>query len=127
MSVKLSLMMCAVCLLICGCQSTSAPAPRKEPTQLDMNRQAAAGVEKADQQLRQLLTELRAKLDATGRAKLQASQTAWLAYRKAEAESYANPYHGGSMWPIVYSASLADTTERRIGQLRFQLDGLKKQ
>ncbi|HEV2695142.1 MAG TPA: lysozyme inhibitor LprI family protein [Verrucomicrobiae bacterium] len=123
MNARLSWLICAMCLLICGCQST--PTPDKSPTQLDMNREAAAGADKADQKMQKLLSDLRAQLDATGRAKLEASQAAWLAYRKAEAESYANPYHGGSMWSLVYSASLADTTDRRIGQLRFQLDGLK--
>ena len=123
MSVRLPLMIFLGCLFVSGCQST--PQTGSGRSQLDMNRQAAAGADKAEQRMQTILSELRRRLDETGRAKLDASQQAWLLYRKAEAESYADQYRGGSMAPVIYSASKADSTERRIGQLQFQLDDLK--
>ena len=123
MNARLPLMIFLGCLFVCGCQS--APTTGRGRSQLDMNRQAAAGADKAEQRMQTILSELRSRLDDKGRAKLDASQNAWLLYRKAEAESYADQYRGGSMAPVIYSASKADSTERRIGQLQFQLDGLK--
>jgi uncharacterized protein YecT (DUF1311 family) len=123
MKAQLTLVMFLGCLLAGGCQST--PTSGRGQSQLDMNRKAAAGAEQADKRMQTILSELRSRLDAEGRAKLDASQRAWLIYRKAEAESYADQYRGGSMAPTVYSASLADSTVRRIGQLQFQLDDLK--
>jgi len=124
MNARLPLFLFLGCLLAGGCQSTSNLGNDK--TQLDLNRQAAAGVENAEQRMQKIFAELRARLDEEGRAKLDASQKAWLAFRKIEAESHADQYRGGSIRTTVYSASLADSTERRIGQLQFQLDGLKR-
>jgi len=124
MKAPLTLVICLGCLFACGCESTYTPG--KGPSQMEMNRQAAAEVEKAENKMQKIFSELRIRLDAAGSAKLDASQAAWLAYRKAEAESYADQYRGGSIAPMIHSASVADTTERRIGQLQFQLDGLKQ-
>ncbi len=123
MSARLPLIFLLGCLLVGGCQST--PKPGQGPSQLELNRQAAAGAGQADKRMQAILAELRMKLDADGQVKLDASQRAWLLYRKAEAISYADQFRGGSVMPTIYSASLGDTTERRIGQLQFQLDGLK--
>ncbi|MDR3460615.1 MAG: lysozyme inhibitor LprI family protein [Verrucomicrobiae bacterium] len=123
MSARLPLLLVLGCLLAGGCQST--PTPGKGPSQLEMNRKAAAEFEKADKRMQNILAELRSRLDEQSRAKLDASQKAWLLYRKAEAESYAAQYRDGSLAPLIYSASQADSTERRIGQLQFQLDDLK--
>ena len=110
----------AGCICAAGCRS----ADGKFLTQMEMNEQAGAQFQQADQRLQKLCAEMRSHLDADGRAKFDAAQAAWISFRKAEAESYADFFRGGSIMPAVYSQSLTDSTERRIAQLQAELPEL---
>ena len=115
------LLIVAACVGGTACRSTGS----RGPTQLEMNEQADAEAQQADVQMEKICVEIRALLDAEGRAKFDVAQTAWLAFRKAEAESCADFYRGGSMAPMIYSKSLTDSTESRIRQLQGELNELK--
>ncbi len=100
-----------------GCRSTGG----KFLTQMEMNEQAGAKYQQADGRLQKLCAEIRPHLDADGRAKFDAAQAAWISFRKAEAESFADFFRGGSIVPAVYSQSLTDSTELRLRQLQAEL------
>jgi uncharacterized protein YecT (DUF1311 family) len=121
MRIVVYLLIVAGCVGVTACRSTTG----KSSTQLEMNEQAAAESRQADVQMEKVCAEIRAQLDAGGCAKFDAAQTAWLAFRKAEAESCADFYRGGSIMPWVYCQSLTDSTKRRISQLQAELSELK--
>ena len=108
--------------LLCGVGCRSAGG--KFLTQMEMNELAGQKFEQADRQLQKLCAELRPHLDADGVAKFDAAQAAWISFRKAEAESFADFFRGGSIVPAVYCQSLTDSTERRITQLSAELHEL---
>lgn len=61
--------------------------------------------------------KLAAKLDARGRAKLQAAQDAWLKYRAAEADYQADSARDGTLAPLIAASVQADMTEARGKEL----------
>ena len=108
--------------LVCGVGCRSAGG--KFLTQMEMNELAGKEFQQADKRVQKLCSELRTHLDADGRAKFDAAQAAWISFRKAEAESCADFYRGGSIVPAVYCQSLTDSTEKRISQLQAELHEL---
>jgi len=95
-------------------------------TQGEMNREAAAEFQKADRELNKLYPQVVAKLDAEGQEKLKAAQRAWVAFRDAQAALEADSARGGTMAPLLHSASLTATTQDRIKQLRAFLKELSE-
>ncbi len=117
---------CCLLLIIAGCVGgTACRSTAGGPTQSEMNEQASAESHQADMCLEQVCAEIRPLLDAGGRAKFAAAQTAWVAFRQAEAESCADFYRGGSIAPWMFCKSLTDSTERRTSQLQAELNELK--
>jgi uncharacterized protein YecT (DUF1311 family) len=88
-------------------------------TQSQMNAQARAEFERADTVLNKTCKALLARLpDAASKQKLQDSQRAWIAFRDAEASFAADQVRGGSAAPVFRYASMTESTEQRIKQLK---------
>lgn len=80
---------------------------------------ARAEFERADAELNKTYKALLGRLpDAESKQKLQESQRAWMAFRDAEASFAADQVRGGSAAPVVRYASMTESTEQRIKQLK---------
>ncbi|MES2569949.1 MAG: lysozyme inhibitor LprI family protein [Verrucomicrobiota bacterium] len=91
-------------------------------SQSEMNEQARKNFEKVDARLNSVYKKLIATLDSESQVKLKAAQRAWIAFRDAEAEFKADlAARGGSMAPMIHSATAADLTEKRLRQLEAAL------
>ena len=88
-------------------------------TQSEMNAQARADFERADAELNKTYKALLTRLsDAESKKKLEDSQRAWIAFRDAEASFAADQVRGGSAAPVLRYASMTESTEQRIKQLK---------
>ena len=76
---------------------------------------------KAEQELKSVRTQLSQKLDDMGKAKLQAAQSAWVQFRKANAEFQADLVRGGTLAPLIQITVMADMTEARVAELKKAL------
>jgi uncharacterized protein YecT (DUF1311 family) len=123
MKIQLFLLM----LIGCICGNSCLASETNFQTQLGLNQQSKAKFEETDQRLQKICFEIRLKLGAESLKKFDTAQAAWLVFRKADAESYANEYLAGSIYPLIYATAMTDTSERRIAQLQIQLDDLKRQ
>jgi uncharacterized protein YecT (DUF1311 family) len=72
-----------------------------------------ARLKRANEAMNDAYRKLAARLDARGRAKLQAAQEAWLKYRSAEAEYQADSARDGTLAPLIEASVQADLTEAR--------------
>jgi uncharacterized protein YecT (DUF1311 family) len=102
----------ATVLVICSSN------PSVAQNQHEMNAEASRAAAKADKQLNIIYKKLLPTLDEEGQKLLRESQRAWVAFRDAEAALAADQFRGGSAAPLLYSGSLASTTEARIQQLK---------
>ncbi len=75
----------------------------------------------AEQELKAVRTQLSQKLDETGKAKLQAAQSAWVQFRKANADFQADLARGGTLAPLIQITVMADMTEARVAELKKAL------
>jgi uncharacterized protein YecT (DUF1311 family) len=87
-------------------------------TQTEMNITADKQFKHADARLHVVYARVRSLLDASGRAKLEKAEQAWVTYRDAEAGLEAHLYHGGSMEPMVYANVQKNLTDARIKELQ---------
>jgi uncharacterized protein YecT (DUF1311 family) len=58
------------------------------------------------------------KADAAGRAKLQAAEEAWSAYRKAECDRQSDIYRGGTEQAVVQALCTAQLTKEHLADLK---------
>ena len=77
--------------------------------------------QRAQQALDSVYAELMKKLDATGKEKLRAAQSAWLQFRQAEADFQADMARGGTLAPLIKITVMADLTEARAAELKKSL------
>ncbi len=77
--------------------------------------------ERAQQTLDSTYAELMKQLDATGKAKLRAAQSAWLKFRQADADFEASLAAGGTLAPLIKITVMADLTEARAVELKKSL------
>jgi len=61
------------------------------------------------------------QLDAGGKEKLRAAQSAWLQFRQADADFEAQLAEGGTLAPLIKITVMADLTEARTAQLKKSL------
>lgn len=107
--------------------STLGLTDLRAQSQHEMNQQAYAAFEKADKELNEIYAKVRAKLDKEGKEKLKAAQRAWMAFRDAQAELDADLMRGGSAAPMLSAGSKAQSTKKRVEELKEflkQLEGL---
>jgi uncharacterized protein YecT (DUF1311 family) len=103
--------------LLFGCWF-ALPAAAHAQNQHEMNRQADADFKKADTELNRVYKKLMATLPADRRKLLVTSQLAWIKFRDAEAKFAASENEGGSIYPLVYSGTLARLTKTRTAELK---------
>ena len=72
----------------------------------------------AEEELDSAYAELMAKLDPMSVAKLRASQTAWLRFRKADADFQADMARGGTLAPLIRITVMSEMTEARAAELK---------
>jgi uncharacterized protein YecT (DUF1311 family) len=121
----LTVVMVGLCLLSVKAssrrQSVGEPPCGKHGTQAEANACSRLDYEKAEAEMRGVYRRLTHELAGRageGRRKLEKAQSLWLRYRKANCESEASIYEGGSIRPAVYNACLAGITRERTSRLR---------
>ena len=77
--------------------------------------------EQAQKALDAAYAELMKQLDETGTAKLRTAQSAWLQFRKADADFEASRAAGGTLAPLIRITVMADLTEARAVELKKSL------
>jgi uncharacterized protein YecT (DUF1311 family) len=95
----------------CGSAKTTA-----DMRQCENNR-----YQKAQQDLNTTYEKLMAKLDPIGKGKLQAAETAWVNFRKANADYLADAARGGTLAPLIAITVSAEMTEARTNELKKSL------
>lgn len=93
-------------------------------TQADMNRNAAASFQRAEERLGALVEDLRQHLSGGSLDAFENSQQAWLRYRESSADFQASQYDGGSIQPLIHASALESVTISRIVELESLLKEL---
>lgn len=91
------------------------------PTQLDINRQAAARHRIADEALNHAYRQLMSSASPEGRNRLRAAQRAWITFRDLDCEARAGS-RGGSFYPASWSLCLERLTDERTQALEDELN-----
>ncbi len=97
--------------------------PNAPETQVDMNIQASELFQKADVELTELIIAIKEAANEQAYMTLNIelfdkSILNWKSYRDTKAELDASFVDGGSMYPTIYSNSLASTTKEKIESLK---------
>lgn len=87
--------------------------------QATMNQCAAKDFQDADTELNGLYHQARQRIgdDMNARNLLRDAERSWVAFRDAECAFAASGVEGGSIYPMIYDACLADLTQARVSQL----------
>jgi uncharacterized protein YecT (DUF1311 family) len=94
---------------------------RHSANQREWNICAGNNAAAADHRLEQLLTEISSRADSARRARLQAVQQTWKAFRDNDCQWQADAFTGGSIQPAIYAECILALTEARISDLKLQL------
>src|SRR4051812_14476482 len=86
-------------------------------TQVDMNRQSAAELKKADAEMTKAYREAMSYQDEMGKKLLLEAQRAWIKYKEAHCKSAAYGMESGSGYPQAYNSCLATLTKARTKEL----------
>ncbi|MBV7276396.1 DUF1311 domain-containing protein [Clostridium sp. PL3] len=86
-------------------------------TTYDMRSAANERYKKWDAALNEIYGVLKGQLSATDMKKLQSEEIKWISDRDAKAKKEASEMKGGTMEPVLYIRSLADTTKARCYEL----------
>ena len=87
-------------------------------TSAEMLNCASRQYEAAKARLEDVYRQLAARLPASRRGQLEASQDAWTAYRDAQAAFVAGAAEDGTLYPILQVSEQTALTEARIKELR---------
>ena len=98
------------------------PAVGFAQSQMELNQQAGVARQEADRQLNAVYTKLRAKLGPESRARLQASEEAWIRFRDKECEFIGGPTAGGSIHGMIIAQCQERLTLVRVKDLETQLN-----
>jgi len=102
-------------------------APGAPLTQSAMNVRGLEELGEADGELKILCSDIASYLDKEEKDDFACTQEAWDAFRKLQANSYANRWgKGGTIWPTLNSRNAITTTRLRIEELRRELNRLQK-
>ncbi len=97
--------------------SKAAVHPQKIVTQLEMSQSSYEDYEKADLEMQQALRRMQAILDSMSLDELEASQSAWSAYRNKQVLFASGFYRGGSIVPLIRNSEAAALTNARAKEL----------
>jgi uncharacterized protein YecT (DUF1311 family) len=90
-------------------------------SQMAMNMSAAEDLDRATQEMEEVIAEVRTRGDVDSEA-FEASQKAWETYADAEAALHAALVLGGSMYPMIWASQKALVTRARTVALRWWLE-----
>ena len=79
-----------------------------------------------DQALNESYRQLMQRLDPTERRNLREAQRAWIRYRDAECRFEGFAMRGGTGEALLVGECLAEMTQRRAGELRKILEGIRQ-
>jgi uncharacterized protein YecT (DUF1311 family) len=96
---------------------------RTAKTQSAMNRCAAKEVRELQHQLSTDLSRQKKGRSPSAARLVQAAQTSFAAYEKAECTAMAAPNVGGSIYPLVFGNCEIRLTVQRIQEVRVDLSG----
>lgn len=88
-----------------------------ELSQADLNEAAMRQFTQSEARLEVSLLRLTKELSPDRQILLQSSQTAWEAYRDANARVSSSAYKGGTISSLIHSKALIEMNERRISEL----------
>ncbi|MBV7276295.1 DUF1311 domain-containing protein [Clostridiaceae bacterium UIB06] len=86
-------------------------------TTADMREAANERYKKWDSALNEIYGVLRGDLSSSDMKKLQNEEIQWISDRDAKAKKASSEMKGGTMEPVIYINSLADTTKQRCYEL----------
>ena len=86
-------------------------------TTQDMREAADERYKSWDTALNEIYSQLKAQLPSSDMKKLQSEEIQWISKRDTTAKEAAAKMKGGTMEPVLYRASLADTTKKRCYEL----------
>ena len=110
-----------IALSVSAASASPTPKPaclKTASSQTAMNQCAGRWLSNAQARLSKTLTLARLKL---GRKPVDASETAWIAYRNAECRLQAARYAGGSIYPLVYLTCEERLTDTRTAQVQSDI------
>lgn len=67
-----------------------------------------------DKELNYVYKKIYKKLDSSRKGKLKNAQLKWIKKKEKQAKKEAGKYTGGTMYPLVYTATLTDMTKKRL-------------
>jgi uncharacterized protein YecT (DUF1311 family) len=99
-----------------------APAPcQSQTTTAAMQNCETFRYQQAEPALDSAYKELMAKSDPAGKVKLRAAESAWLLFRKDEADFQVNAARGVTLAPLIRIAVVSDLTENGVAELKKSL------
>ncbi|NDD29686.1 MAG: DUF1311 domain-containing protein [Proteobacteria bacterium] len=104
--------------------TSKAPQPgvRLAQTQLEMNEQAAEDFKKADAELNAIYKKVMAASAGEQKQAIITAQLAWIKFRDANADAWAAPNKGGSIYPLIWLGAKTRTTRTRTAELKQLLE-----
>lgn len=99
-----------------------APGAQRSPQLLACARRQLA---EASRELERARADLSADLEPRTRQKLRAAERLWLRYRKANCDSEADIYEGGTIQPLIQLRCMARVTRERAAELKAQAQTLR--
>lgn len=105
------------CILFFSAPPSFASNCKSAITQREMNACASSALDRETKKINNVYGDLRAKLDEKQKSKLKEIQLAWIKFRDLECKFTASGVEGGSAYPMVHDACLAEMTQQRIKQL----------
>jgi uncharacterized protein YecT (DUF1311 family) len=117
------LLSASILLLACLAGTAHAQTCGDSATQAELNACASASYKDADAALNQSYGDIVARLkdDPDGKARLQKSQRAWIAWRDDECAFATGPSADGSIYPMLLANCLEALTAARTDGLNVYL------
>ena len=89
----------------------------KAGSNIDMIKAANEEYRRWDIELNQIYGVLKIQLSTSEMSQLEKEEVQWIKDKEALADAEGKKYEGGSMEPLAYSASLAESTKKRCYEL----------
>jgi len=102
--------------------SALMPLPLFAQDQTQLTTEARQGLEQSEKQMAKVLADLRAKISAEAKPKLQQAQRTWLRFRDEECTFETEATEQGSAHSMLLYACKGRLTDQRIKQLDSQLN-----
>ncbi|CAN5920986.1 lysozyme inhibitor LprI family protein [soil metagenome] len=104
-------------LAVAGAVMALATGSAAAQSQVELNAQTGASLQKSDAQLNATYNKLRAKISDAGKKSLQTAQQSWLRFRDRECEFETMGTMGGSIHSMMVATCLLRLTDQRTKDL----------